>query len=266
VGAGSPATLGLGGRLMNWMKNGNGPPIPRGPNLLQRLGASGAAGLQNVTNALPKTMSALSSVGKVLGKVAAPLAVGLTGMSIYQHATDETASRAEKKAAISGDVGGLGGMFAGGAAGAAIGSVVPVVGTIIGGLVGGALGAWGGAEIGTALGTDTTPTPPTTNGVGVNTASDPLSTTQTDASGKPIAGATTADGKAVPDSAAMLAQALNQVNTTLGNILEAINTTSTGMADNSSATLEIQKRIQRFLKSGSISGDNAPASSAYNVG
>jgi len=77
-------------------------------------------------------------LGKIAGRAAIPLAVGL---SVYDIATAE---EGERGTAIGRGVGGLGGA----AAGAALGSVIPGVGTVIGGIVGGILGSFGGGELG----------------------------------------------------------------------------------------------------------------------
>ncbi|WP_321392859.1 phage tail tape measure protein [Emcibacter sp.] len=84
--------------------------------------------------------------GKLLGKAAVPLMVG---MSLFD--TVSAASRGDAKG-VGGGLGGLGGALGGAAAGAAIGSVVPVVGTAIGGIIGGLIGSFGGEAIGRKIG------------------------------------------------------------------------------------------------------------------
>lgn len=88
----------------------------------------------------------LKGGGKLLGRVAAPVAVGLAALDVAGGISNGDPEQ------VGGGVGGLGGGMAGAAAGAALGSVVPVIGTAIGGLVGGAIGAFGGEWLGRKVG------------------------------------------------------------------------------------------------------------------
>lgn len=86
--------------------------------------------------------------GSLLGKIATPLAVGMSGYEAYQTEQDDSLTRDQKNVKHSGTVGGLAGATAGAAVGASVGSVVPVVGTAIGGIVGGIGGYFGGEKLG----------------------------------------------------------------------------------------------------------------------
>ena len=106
--------------------------------------------------------------GKVkgMGKGAAAktglIGAGLIGaISIGSTLTDKSMSTGEKAAAVTQDVGGIGGALAGAAAGAAIGSIVPVIGTAVGGILGSILGGKGGDWAGGKLGSLFTNNKPT---------------------------------------------------------------------------------------------------------
>ncbi len=105
---------------------------------------NGRAGRGRVGQGVGKGL--LRGGGRLLGKMAMPLMVG---MSLFNAA--DAASDGDAKG-VGGALGGLGGGLAGAAAGAAIGSVVPVIGTAIGGIAGGLLGSLGGENVGSWLG------------------------------------------------------------------------------------------------------------------
>ncbi len=94
-------------------------------------------------------LSRLSGAGRILGRIAVPLGVGLDLFSIFRAAPEE------RTAKIGEAVGRWGGMLAGAklgaAGGAALGSIIPGVGTAIGAGVGGLLGGIAGAFGGEAL-------------------------------------------------------------------------------------------------------------------
>jgi phage tail tape-measure protein len=95
---------------------------------------------------LGKVGAGLSGAGKLLGRVAMPLMVGMSLMDTVGAAASGDAK------GVGSSLGSLGGTFAGAAAGAALGSVVPVIGTAIGGLAGGLLGSFAGEGLGGWLG------------------------------------------------------------------------------------------------------------------
>ncbi len=90
--------------------------------------------------------SVLRTGGKLLGKAAVPLMVGMSALDVYDGVKEGNGEK------IGGGVGGLGGALGGAAAGAAVGSVVPVIGTAIGGIIGGIIGGFGGEWLGETLG------------------------------------------------------------------------------------------------------------------
>lgn len=114
----------------------------------------------------------LKGAGKVLGRAAIPLGLGMAAWDIADGIGKGDTEQ------VGGGLGGLGGGLAGAAAGAAIGSVVPVIGTAIGGLIGGVAGAFGGEWLGRSVGglfsdddgkapptaTDAPPAPPAGSG------------------------------------------------------------------------------------------------------
>lgn len=89
----------------------------------------------------------LKGAGRVVGKAALPLAIGLEGLHIV------TAKPGAERAGATGEaIGGISGWLGGAAAGAALGSVVPVIGTAIGGIAGGIIGGLGGGWLGERAG------------------------------------------------------------------------------------------------------------------
>jgi|GEM_PF-2466496 len=91
----------------------------------------------------------LKSTGGKLG-IAGAVVTG--GLAIGSTLSNDNMSKGEKAAAISQDVGNLGGAAAGAMAGAALGSVVPVIGTAIGSIIGGIVGGFGGDFLGQQIG------------------------------------------------------------------------------------------------------------------
>jgi hypothetical protein len=91
-----------------------------------------------------KGTNGLKMAGSLLGKVATPLAGGITAYGAYN--SGETAGKSIAKGG-----GAMGGMMAGAATGALIGSAVPIVGTAIGGITGSIAGALLGEEAVDAL-------------------------------------------------------------------------------------------------------------------
>lgn len=136
--------------------------------LLGKVG--GAAGASGATGAAGAGLrGALGTAGKVVGKLAAPLAVGVAA---YQGYSDyQEAKRKEKAGEISAEeakkekgkaVGGATGQAAGGVAGAVIGQMlipIPGVGAAIGGMVGSWLGGKAGGWLGGKAAGATTTTP-----------------------------------------------------------------------------------------------------------
>lgn len=88
----------------------------------------------------------LKGAGKLLGRVAMPVMVGMSLMDMVGSAVSGDAK------GVGSGLGGLGGTLAGAAAGAAIGSVVPVIGTAIGGIIGGLAGSFSGEALGGWIG------------------------------------------------------------------------------------------------------------------
>lgn len=89
---------------------------------------------------------ALRGGGKLLGRAALPLAVGLGAVDLIG------AARSGNAEAVGRSGGGLTGALGGAAAGAALGSIVPVIGTTIGGILGGVIGGLGGEFLGGKIG------------------------------------------------------------------------------------------------------------------
>ena len=90
---------------------------------------------------------AVGTVGKVVGKVAGPLALLGNAMEVAGNVgtlTDKSTSKQQKNSAT----GGLIGTGIGGTIGGIIGSVVPGAGTVIGTSVGASIGNWAGQSIG----------------------------------------------------------------------------------------------------------------------
>lgn len=105
-------------------------------------GVAGKAGTAIASRAIP-----------YLQKAAVPLTVAAGAYNLYDTATDETLTKAQKQTQSSAIVGGTGGAVAGGYAGAAIGSAIfPGVGTAVGGIIGGGLGYLLGEKGGQELG------------------------------------------------------------------------------------------------------------------
>tara|TARA_R110001592_G_scaffold363400_1_gene688197 strand:- start:53053 stop:55419 length:2367 start_codon:yes stop_codon:yes gene_type:complete len=134
---------------------------------LSGLGVSASrAALQSAAGGLGGAVAGGGKSGKA-GRLAKGLAgkagligAGLGALSIGSTLMSDDANL-NKGAAISQDVGGIGGALSGAAAGAALGSVVPVIGTAIGGLVGSVIGSmggdWLGGKVGNWLFSDNTP-------------------------------------------------------------------------------------------------------------
>lgn len=101
--------------------------------LLQMIGGAGLLGK-------------LSGPGALLGRIVKPVDWAFKAWDFGQ------AAMTGDLGTMGGAAGNIGGGLAGAAAGAAIGSVVPVVGTLIGGLVGGLAGSFGGEKLGGLLG------------------------------------------------------------------------------------------------------------------
>jgi len=76
------------------------------------------------------------------------IGAGIGALTIGSTLMDGQLSGGEKAAAVTKDVGGIGGALAGAAAGAALGSFIPVVGTAVGGLIGSIAGGMGGGWLG----------------------------------------------------------------------------------------------------------------------
>ncbi|MGK2740529.1 hypothetical protein ACSHT0_06505 [Tepidicaulis sp. LMO-SS28] len=89
---------------------------------------------------------ALRGGGKLLGRAALPLALGLGAVDLVGAARSGNAEEVGRSG------GGLAGALGGAAAGAAIGSIVPIIGTTIGGILGGILGGFGGEWLGGTIG------------------------------------------------------------------------------------------------------------------
>lgn len=89
---------------------------------------------------------ALRGGGKLLGRAALPLAVGLGAVDLIG------AARSGNAEAVGRSGGGLAGALGGAAAGAALGSIVPIIGTTIGGILGGVIGGLGGEFFGGKIG------------------------------------------------------------------------------------------------------------------
>ncbi len=105
-------------------------------------GVAGKAGTAMASRAIP-----------YIQKAAVPLTVAAGAYNLYDTATDETLTKAQKQTQSSAIVGGTGGALAGGYAGAAIGSAIfPGVGTAVGGIIGGGLGYLLGEKGGQELG------------------------------------------------------------------------------------------------------------------
>ncbi|MFA3041532.1 phage tail tape measure protein [Acinetobacter pittii] len=105
-------------------------------------GVAGKAGTAVASRAIP-----------YLQKAAVPLTVAAGAYNLYDTATDETLTKAQKQTQSSAIVGGTGGAVAGGYAGAAIGSAIfPGIGTAVGGIIGGGLGYLLGEKGGQELG------------------------------------------------------------------------------------------------------------------
>jgi hypothetical protein len=155
---------GTGGGAKGWVKKtagkvkgwfwksggGGGGTPPEG-------GGGGASAVGEATAEAGRAGGWLSKAGKVakfggklLGRVALPLAIMGNVMNIASAPKDQK-GKAVGKAAGS-IAGGWGGALAGAGAGAAIGSIIPGIGTVIGGAVGGIIGGFGGSGIGGWLG------------------------------------------------------------------------------------------------------------------
>lgn len=93
-----------------------------------------------------KVGAGLRGAGRLLGRFAAPLMVGMSLMDTVGAAASGDAK------GVGGALGGLGGTLAGAGAGAALGSVVPIIGTALGGILGGLAGSFAGEGIGGWLG------------------------------------------------------------------------------------------------------------------
>lgn len=117
------------------------PPVPIVAGEGAVKGAAGAAEKGAVKGAA-------KGLGRGVARAVPGVNVALTGLDVYDIATDDTKTDAEKNRAYSGVAGGFAGGAAGAAAGAAVGSVVPVVGTAIGGIAGGIYGYYKGSEVG----------------------------------------------------------------------------------------------------------------------
>jgi hypothetical protein len=131
-------------------------------------GASGAVSgaAQTAASGASKIGSALKTGGKLLGKAATPLAIGMAayeGYSDYKSADEKLKkgeiTEAEAKKEKGKAVGSATGSAAGGVAGAVIGQMlipIPGVGAAIGGLagswLGGKMGSWAGGKAGAAAG------------------------------------------------------------------------------------------------------------------
>ena len=146
-----------------------------GTNVADDVAKAGVNVADDVVRGASTTSKVLGGTAKVLGKVAAPLAVAGSVYDGYQGYNaadqlvesgaineetgqmfteqDETAGKVE---AVTKATGGLAGSLAmgstGAALGASIGSIVPGVGTVIGGVVGGAIGGIAGYFAGSAAG------------------------------------------------------------------------------------------------------------------
>jgi RHS repeat-associated protein len=115
-----------------------------------RIAARAAKTEAQLTESITHTSAGVSATADamgIVGKVAAPVAVGIAAYDVV------TAPEGEKGRTAAGEAGGLGGAFAGGEvgaeAGAAIGTLFgPGPGTIIGAGIGGLVGAIGGGLIG----------------------------------------------------------------------------------------------------------------------
>lgn len=118
------------------------PPVP--------VAAAGEALEKGAAGAVEKgaAKGAAKGLGRGVARAVPGINVALTGLDVYDIATDDTKTDTEKNRAYSGVAGGFAGGAAGAAAGAAIGSVVPVVGTAIGGIAGGMYGYYKGSEVG----------------------------------------------------------------------------------------------------------------------
>jgi uncharacterized protein (DUF2267 family) len=247
--------------------------IPAAASSARTMAAAAVAASAAARPIIPKIPTQVGMGSKalgVLGKLATPLAVLGTGLSIYGHATsDETAK--EKTEAISGDVGGLAGGLAGAGYGAAIGTAIfPGVGTAVGGILGGLIGMWAGDKVGTGVGMGINatgvndPSQPGVTGPSVNTPSDQTqSTAVVDANGN-VTGYVTPDAPQAVDPSIMLTQAVTQMNITLGSIHTLLAASAGEMSGSSEAALEQQKRLARALKNAGM-GSVAPASTAYNA-
>ncbi len=114
-------------------------------------GADDAVGAVAKTGILGKMAGSagllLKGGGKVLGKVAGPLAAAAIAIPGLFGAL-KSGDAKEIGGATGGLAGSLGGAAGGAMAGAAIGSVVPVIGTAIGGIAGSIIGAFGGDILG----------------------------------------------------------------------------------------------------------------------
>lgn len=93
----------------------------------------------------------LSKVGKVAGRGAIVVGIGIDAINIFSAYQEEGEVGDKTKEAIGSATGGLAGGIAGAKIGAAIGALGGPVGILVGGVVGGVLGAFAGSSAGTSI-------------------------------------------------------------------------------------------------------------------
>lgn len=226
-------------------------------------------------NAASAGGGAFSRLAKGLGKIAAPLAVAsalFEGGDALMNAKGAEAKGAGVGKAIGAGAGGWygagAGATAGGLTGAAIGSVVPIIGTAIGGIAGtiiggglgalgggwagGGIGGWLGGKAGGMFGQSSSPAHPAITPA-VNTAvreEAKKAEDQKAAADK----AQKKDAPAKEDPNVTLQKSLVEMNTTLGLILDALNTQTEEMATDTDKHLAMQQRMHRAMKSRGFAG------------
>jgi len=135
--------------VTNWPAGGLGGAGGRGRGVRRGgrfRGVGGTLASASAGRGFSSVGGLLRGGGKLLGRAAMPLALGMGALDVAEGAAKGDAKQ------IGGGVGGVGGALAGAAAGAALGSVVPVIGTAFGGVVGSVIGGLGGDWLGRKVG------------------------------------------------------------------------------------------------------------------
>lgn len=219
----------------------------------------------------------LSRIGGFAGKALGIGGGALAGIGAWNDASDINDQRkagqiSDKDANVQGGgvVGGLAGGGAGALIGAGIGQVlipIPVVGAAIGGVIGGAIGGWGGEKAGsgavsagysmfggkpTAMGMPNSPVSPTM-AQAVNTQQQVAQQAQ--------------DALKIPakdDPQLMFNKSLTEMNTTLGQILTALNSQTESMTGDNEKLIAMQSKVQKAIKSKGFAG-SAPVDGGGNT-